>query len=369
MSTELLSAAIEEKSSGTTANRISSPETNQQTPGAARMTTVPARQVIPPKNTRSHELNTLLGGTIRLELKQPRMVRSVAFLSNKGGVGKTHISTNMSFYIRRLGKEALLIDLDLGNSDVTNKLGFYCENTINDLLAGRHTYNQLVYTTPFGFDLIAGESGNLRLANLHASQKKRFIRLLGEMGNDYDFVLYDLGAGITATTLDFALAQDHQIIVTTPQDIVAGYSCVKAAFERFQEVETRLYETDATYRGSKTFRPFVIMNQVPTFATGKDLFEKMKTVIDRNVTAQKGFSLDVNLLGVIAADQEHIREAELNRFLYSAKYGATHTGQCFHFLAHNLIQYRDPNKMEFTSKLKRFASLFMKSVEEVKYAQ
>ena len=181
--------------------------------------------------------------------------------------------------------------------------------------------------------------------------------------------MYDLSAGIAATTLDFALAQDYQIIVTTPQDIVAGYSCIKAAYYRFQEVETAMAKKDPDYKPRTCFRPFVIINQVPTFATGKDLFEKILTVSKHNVASENGFSLDINLLGVVANDPARVRESELHHFLYSGKHGATHTGQCFHFLAHNLMQYRDPNSMEFTTKLKRFATLFMKSVEETKYAQ
>jgi MinD-like ATPase involved in chromosome partitioning or flagellar assembly len=324
---------------------------------------------IPPRNARSHEFNTLIGGTIQLELKKPRQVKSLAFISNKGGVGKTHIATNMAFFMNRLKKKALLLDIDLSNADITNKLGFYCENTIYDLLTGKRGHDQIIYTTPYGFHLIGGESGNIRLANLTTPQKRRMIRLLREIGYDYDFVMYDLSAGISATTLDFALAQDYQVIVTTPQDIVAGYSCIKAAYHRFREVETSMAKRDAGYKPRTIFRPFVIVNQVPTFSIGKKLFEKIVTVSKHNTTGDKGFSLDINLLGVVANDPSRIREAELHHFLYSGKHGATHTGQCFHFLAHNLIQYRDPNSMEFTTKLKRFATLFMKSVEETKYAQ
>ena len=322
-----------------------------------------------PTNTRSHELTSFIGRTVRLELKRPHEVRSVAFISNKGGVGKTHTSTNMAFYLSRLGKKVLLIDLDLGNSDVTNKLGFYCENTILDLLKGTRIVNQLIYTTPHGFDLIGGESGNVKLANLNAAQKKRFIRALRELGNDYDYVLYDLSAGINSTTLDFALAQDFQMIVTTPQDIVAGYSCIKAAYYRFQEIENKMAERDPGYKQRRTFRPFVIMNQVSEFDSGRELYDKISNVAKNNIRGDKNYYLDINFLGVITADQIRIRESELQHFLYSGQYGASRTGQCYNFLAENLTQYRDPNNINFTTKLKRFISIFMRSVEETKYAR
>jgi len=331
--------------------------------------TVPPRKSISYAGSRSHEMNSLIGRTTRLQLKKIRIVKSIAFISNKGGVGKTHISTNMAFYMSRMSKKALLIDVDLGNSDVTSKLGFYCENTIIDLLRGKSSVDQLIYTTPLGFDIIAGEPGNFKLANLTTQQKKRFIRILKETGGDYDFVMYDLSAGISSTTLDFALAQDYLVIVTTPQDIVAGYSCLKAAFFRFQQLEKKMAQRDPAYKPRRTFRPFVVLNQVSDFDSGRELFEKIFHVARQNLTWDKNFHLDPNFLGVVTGDPEKIREAELGRFLYSSSYGASRTGQCFNFLSQNLVQYRDPNSLEFTSKLKRFIEIFMKSVEETKYAQ
>lgn len=319
--------------------------------------------------SRSQELQSLVGTTVRLKLKKKHVVQSLAFVSNKGGVGKTHMSSNMAFYLARMGKKVLLIDLDLGNSDVTNKLGFYCENTVVDLLEGKRSVGQLIYNTPHGFDLIGGESGNLRLANLSAPQKKRFIRALREMGSDYDYVLYDLSAGINSTTLDFALAQDFLIVVTTPQDIVAGYSCIKAAYHRFQELETKMAARDPEYKMHTTLRPFVVLNQVPDFKSGKELYQKLLDVAKQCLPRSKDFFLKFHFLGVVTSDQSHVRHAELGRYLYSSEHGASRTGQCFNFLVENLVKYEDPNKPNFTSKLKRFVDIFMRSVEETKYAK
>ncbi len=322
-----------------------------------------------PVPNRSNEMNSFIGKIVELQVRKKHIVKSAAFLSNKGGVGKTHIASNMAFYMNRLEKKVLLIDLDLGNSDVTNKLGFFCKNTIMDLMHGREDVEQLIYSTPYGFDLVAGESGNYQLANLSSAQKNRFIKALRRVSGEYDFVLYDLAAGIGSITIDFALAQDYQIIVTTPQDIIAGYSCIKAAFYRFREVETAMAARNPEYKKQTVFRPFVILNQVPDFATGRALYEKIVHVSRENIRGDSEFNLEINLLGVITNDQEKIRDAELKHFMYSNSYGATKTGQCFHFLSHNLIQYRDPNNMEFTTKFQRFVDLFMQGVEEFKYAQ
>jgi flagellar biosynthesis protein FlhG len=318
---------------------------------------------------RSREMNNLLGSTTRLQLKRRHVVKSIAFISNKGGVGKTHISTNMSFYLSRSGKKTLMVDLDLGHADVTSKLGYYCENTVVDLLEGRHKVKDLIYTTPYGFDLIAGESGDFRLANLGAAQRGRFIRAFRETGSDYNYVIYDLAAGIGATTLDFALAQDHQVIVTTPQDIVAGYSCIKAAFHRFCELERKMAARDPDYHVRKTFRPFVVLNQVDNFDAGRELFERVREVTKQNIAQGEEFNVDLYFLGVVTSDPTHIRQAELSRYLYSQEHGASRTGQCMNFLVENMMRYRDPDPLTFTTKLHRFVNIFMKSVSEAKYAK
>jgi MinD-like ATPase involved in chromosome partitioning or flagellar assembly len=178
-----------------------------------------------------------------------------------------------------------------------------------------------------------------------------------------------LSAGIGSTTLDFALAQDYQIIVTTPQDIVAGYACIKAAFYRFQELEKKMAEQDPNHKMRTTFRPFVVLNQVETFEAGRALYDKMKQVVSQNLVGDRKLHLEMNFLGAVTSDQMHIREAELDHFLFSNKYGASRTGQCFHFLVKNMVQYRDPDQMTFTTKLKRLFDIFMRSVEETNYAQ
>ena len=61
---------------------------------------------------------------------------------------------------------------------------------------------------------IPGDSEMPGLANVTAGQKNRLIRHLRHM--DADFVVLDLGSGSTYNTVDFFLAADRGIIVTTP---------------------------------------------------------------------------------------------------------------------------------------------------------
>ena len=68
----------------------------------------------------------------------------------------------------------------------------------------------------------------------------------------YQFVIFDLGAGISRTVIDFALAADHTIIVTTPQNVISGYACARAIFSRFKEIEDGLEKKLPNYESQRT---------------------------------------------------------------------------------------------------------------------
>ena len=51
------------------------------------------------------------------------MANSIIFVSGKGGVGKTMISTNVSTALARSGKRVLLLDADFGLANANIMLG------------------------------------------------------------------------------------------------------------------------------------------------------------------------------------------------------------------------------------------------------
>jgi len=112
-----------------------------------------------------------------------------------------------------------------------------------------------------------------------------------------------------------------------------------------------------------------VLNQVPDFKSGKGLYEKVLNVANQCIPRSKKFFLKFHFLGVVTSDQGRVRNAELDHYLYSSEHGASRTGQCYNFLVENLVKYEDPNQPNFTNKIKRFVDIFMRSVEETKYAK
>jgi flagellar biosynthesis protein FlhG len=239
---------------------------------------------------------------------------TISVISNKGGVGKTHLSINMAYSLAKKGARVLLIDADLGNADVSNKLGIFPKCHLMDFLENKKKMDELLFRTKYGFDLIASSYGEFKLANLYYAQKIKFINHFRKISQQYEFAIFDLGAGISRMVMDFSLAADHPIIVTTPQDFISGYACTKAGFSRFKEIEERLAEKHTDYQPQWVFAPLLVINQASNLRQGFKLFNTLIKAADEKINSHEGkFSIKPEYLGAIPYERAALRAAEVKK--------------------------------------------------------
>lgn len=290
-----------------------------------------------------------------------RTSRTISIISNKGGVGKTHIAMNMAKVLGSFKKKVLLIDADLGNADISNKLALFPEYTLYDFLLGDVDLGNMIEKTSMGFDLIAGSSGEFKLANINYIQRSKFIRNFRRISENYDFTIFDLSAGITSTVLDFALASDEILIITTPQDIIAGYACIKASFQQFKTIEEKLLDKVEFYKPRMIYTPWVVMNQVTNLNQGIFIFNRICQTADERInTMETLFSVKPEYLGGVLYDKETIRAAEAQRKPFTIVNPKCKTSQCLEYLSRVVIdppELRSYNQ-ELKSGLGRFAMIF-----------
>ncbi|HOO37916.1 MAG TPA: AAA family ATPase [Deltaproteobacteria bacterium] len=287
--------------------------------------------------------------------------RIISIISNKGGVGKTHTSTNIAKIIAESGKKVLLIDADLGNADISNKLALFPEYTLYDFLLGDVALEELIGQTSFGFDLIGGSSGEFKLANINYVQRSKFIRNFRRISKDYDFTIFDLSAGISSVVMDFALASDEIITITTPQDIIAGYACIKASFQRFKHIEERLLKNVEFYEPRKVYKPWIVMNQVANLKQGLFLYNRICQTADERINNMESlFSVKPEYLGGILYDRENFKKAEMQRKPLTSVSAKGYSSQCMEYLGRNLLE--NPELRTYNQELKkgfgRFAMIF-----------
>jgi flagellar biosynthesis protein FlhG len=281
-------------------------------------------------------------------------------ISNKGGVGKTHLSINMAYSLAKKGARVLLIDADLGNADVSNKLGIFPKCHLMDFLQNRKKMDELLFRTKYGFDLIASSYGEFKLANLYYAQKVKFINHFRKISQRYEFAIFDLGAGISRMVMDFALAADHTIIVTTPQDFISGYACTKAGFSRFKEIEERLEEKFPKYQPRWTFSPMLVINQASNLRQGFKLFDTLAKAANKKINSREGkFRIEPEYLGAIPYERVAVRAAEVKKkplLLAAPRVKAARSIQHMSTRFFHPEATYDP-KVKFKQPLARFAAI------------
>jgi flagellar biosynthesis protein FlhG len=159
----------------------------------------------------------------------------IPIASGKGGVGKTIFTANLGVALASLGKTVILVDLDLGSSNLHTCLG----------IKNRHAgIGSLIYKKSESLESLVVETGIPRLflipgdallpgtANLPYFRKLKIMKELENLPADY--VLLDLGAGSSYNVVDFFLIASSGLIVTTPETtaILSSYSFLKTAVFR-----------------------------------------------------------------------------------------------------------------------------------------
>lgn len=136
----------------------------------------------------------------------------------KGGAGKSIITTILAFWLARMGKRTILVDVDLGGANLHTLLGIKSPlKTLNDFITKKSEELEdiCIDTHAQNLRLISGASDVLSLANPHFSQKVKLINHFSRL--DADYVMLDLGAGTSFNVLDFFLSANKKIVVLTPE--------------------------------------------------------------------------------------------------------------------------------------------------------
>jgi flagellar biosynthesis protein FlhG len=159
----------------------------------------------------------------------------IPIASGKGGVGKTVFTANLGIALASLGKTVILVDLDLGSSNLHTCLG----------VKNRHAgIGSFIYKKAESLESLLVDTGIPRLflipgdallpgtANLPYFRKLKIMKELGQL--TADFVLLDLGAGSSYNVVDFFLMSSSGLIVTSPETtaILSSYSFLKTAVFR-----------------------------------------------------------------------------------------------------------------------------------------
>ena len=238
----------------------------------------------------------------------------LALTSSKGGVGKSHLAVGLSTSMAKKNARVLLIDVDLGNGLIADRLGLYPKHNLSHFFMKEKALEDLIEETPFGFFLISGDRGNFALANLNYRQKMKFLRSFITTSRSFDFIVLDLGSGIGRQSVDFALLAEKTIVVTSPKDLMSAYGSLRACFSRFMHLEIGLTKRIEQYKARRFFMPLILMNNVMDLYEGKMAFEALEGAIENRINGTADpFGIKMSYLGAVFHDPGLFRKSEERR--------------------------------------------------------
>lgn len=146
------------------------------------------------------------------------MGKIIAIANQKGGVGKTTTSVNLGACLADMGKRVLVVDID-PQGNTTSGLGIdkkAVEKCVYDVLIGGVPVEQVAQPTRLPKLFVAPSTLDLAGAEIELvsmiSREHRLKKALGEIKDEYDYVLIDCPPSLGLLTINALTAADSLLI-------------------------------------------------------------------------------------------------------------------------------------------------------------
>jgi len=209
------------------------------------------------------------------------MATVIAFTSGKGGVGKTNISTNLGLSLVARNLKVCLFDADTGLANINILMGITPRYTIEHVLSGEKSIEEIIITLPSGISIVPAASGIKQCTDLNEQQITRLTSSLQTLEKKFDYLLIDTAAGIDSNVLDFVASAQYRIIVITPEptSLTDSFALLKMLI----------------IRGKKK-SIFILVNRVEDYQSSQTVFKRFQKAVKTYL------KIDIHYLGYLTAD-------------------------------------------------------------------
>ncbi len=265
----------------------------------------------------------------------------ITVTSGKGGVGKTNIASNLAISFSMLGQRVLIMDADLGLSNVNIITGLIPppKYNLSHVISGEKDILEVIAHGPCGIKVITGAVGVTKVANMGTKKRTDFIESLDSLLPLFDLIFIDTSAGLSENVLSFVLSADEVILVTTPEPtaITDAYGMIKAIAAKNEAIKVGL-----------------VVNRIQNIIEGKKVSDKIVNI------AEQFLGLKIERLGYIMEDAL-VRKAVSEQAPFFVTYPNCKAASCISHIRNKLAEipeenYSDNEKGFFSRLFQRFQS-------------
>jgi len=242
--------------------------------------------------------------------------RVIAITSGKGGVGKTNLAVNLAVGLQLAGQRVMLIDADIGMANVNLLMGSVTNRSLIELLNDDVELEDVIEDGAAGVKYISGVAGVEAALNLNRNEQRKLHKKLGRCSDMADIIIIDTGAGLNRNVIEFILAAEEVLLITTPEptSLADAYAVVKA------------YSTYTDRRNIK-----LVVNRIREEEEFDDVADKL------NQTTKKFLGLSIDTLGYIYEDKA-VREAVQRQEPFVVAYKNSPASRCITELVNGLLR-------------------------------
>lgn len=216
------------------------------------------------------------------------MTKIIAIANQKGGVGKTTTTINLSASLAATKKRILLIDLDPQGSATVGS-GVDKKNlpvSINEVLLREVEAAATIVHSEWGFDVLPS-NGDLTVAEvrlLNSDRREQGLKeILMPLGSQYDFILIDCPPSLNMLTVNALVAADSVLVpIQCEYYALEGLTSLLGSIERIRRAANPELQLEGLLRTMYDGRNRLTIEVSEQLLThfGEKVYQ---TVIPRNV--------------------------------------------------------------------------------------
>ena len=171
----------------------------------------------------------------------PRRAKKIAFLSGKGGVGKTSVAVKMSCLLSEWGYRVLLLDCDHNLSNGVLKLGLPINENFYSLITSEKSFHDCLYKEG-NLHILSGCNGNLKIFESKLEFEKIVVDIIASHEREYDYIILDCPAGLGRDMVALGAYCDYRTIIVTPDksSLTDSYGLMKILCKKYGIVRNHL---------------------------------------------------------------------------------------------------------------------------------